>query len=251
MEQFRRRYRHVDYFLMDDVQLFSGKNSSQVEVFNTFNVLFDNKKHIILTSDRTPQDIEKLEDRIKTRFSSGLIAPIEPPDYEMCSVILLKKAENDNILLPEEVVNYIAGHIHTNVRELNGAYNKLVSNAILTKQEITLENTKELLRDIIPFDKKKELNMDFITDVVCQYYGISKSSVLSKSRPKKIVTPRQMAMYFCRQELNESYPNIRDFFKRKDHTTVMYACERVDEDLKTKPAIKEDYDKIKKILESR
>lgn len=93
--------------------------------------------------------------------------------------------------------------------------------------------------------------MDFITDVVCQYYGISKSSVLSKSRPKKIVTPRQMAMYFCRQELNESYPNIRDFFKRKDHTTVMYACERVDEDLKTKPAIKEDYDKIKKILESR
>ena len=251
MDKFRKRYRSVDYFLMDDVQLFSGKNSSQTEVFNTFNVLFDNKKHIILTSDRTPQDIEKLEDRIKTRFSSGLIAPIEPPDYEMCSVILLKKAEHDHIVLPEDVINYIAGHIHTNVRELNGAYNKLVSYAQFTQQKITLDMARTALKDVIPPDAKKELTMEFITDVVCEYYGVSKASVLSPGRPKKIVAARQMAMYFCRQELNESYPNIRDYFKRKDHTTVMYACNRVEKDLKSKPGIADDYQKIKKILASR
>jgi chromosomal replication initiator protein len=251
MDKFRRRYRFVDYFLMDDVQLFSGKNSSQTEIFNTFNVLFDNNKHIILTSDRTPQDIEKLEDRIKTRFSSGLIAPIEPPDYEMCSVILSKKAEADHIVLPEEIINYIAGHIHTNIRELNGAYNKLVSYCQFTGKHMDLETAKTALRDVIPLDQAEKMTMDTITDVVCEYYGVSKASVLSSGRPKKIVIPRQMAMYFCRSMLNESFASIRDFFKRKDHSTVVYACRRVENELKTKPDVKADYDKLKNILNKR
>ena len=162
-----------------------------------------------------------------------------------------EEAEHDHIMLPEDVINYIAGHIHTNVRELNGAYNKLVSYAQFTQQKITLDMARTALKDVIPPDAKKELTMEFITDVVCEYYGVSKASVLSPGRPKKIVAARQMAMYFCRQELNESYPNIRDYFKRKDHTTVMYACNRVEKDLKSKPGIADDYQKIKKILASR
>lgn len=248
MEQFRNRYRKVDYFLMDDVQLFSGKDSSQTEIFNTFNVLFDNNKHIILTSDRTPQDIEKLEDRIKTRFSSGLIAPIDPPDYEMCSVILSKKAEADKIRLPEDVINYIAGHIHTNVRELNGAYNKLVSYCQFTKKEIDMETARMALKDVIPMDGKKQLSMDIITDEVCKYYGVSKAGVFSSGRPKHLVLPRQMAMYFCRHLLNESYPNIRDFFKRKDHSTVLYACKRVEKEIKKGDDIAKAYNVLKERL---
>lgn len=231
MPKFRAKYRNLDFMLIDDVQFFGSRDSTKMEIFNTFNDLFDKKKHIIMTSDRTPSDIDKLEARLQTRFSSGLVVPISPPDYEICCIILQKRAEKLNMTLPKDVVDYIASHINTNVRELEGAFNKLVTFSHIKKAPITLEFTKEALKDQIPIDNNQELTVDFIIDTVCQYYGVKKDKLLGNGRPKKIVIPRQIAMYLCRTELNESYPALRDAFHRKDHSTVLYACERVEKDL--------------------
>ena len=220
-------------------------------IFNTFNDLFDKKKHIIMTSDRTPQDIDKLEDRLQTRFSSGLVAPISPPDYEICCIILQQRAEKLNITLPKDVVDYIASHINTNVRELEGAFNKLVTFSQIKKQTITLAFTKDALKDQIPLDNRQELTVDFIIDTVCQYYGVKKDKLLGRGRPQKIVIPRQIAMYLCRNELNESYPTLRDYFHRKDHSTVLYACERVEKDIERDPQTRASIEAIRKLLKQR
>ncbi len=252
MKKFRDKYRNLDFLLIDDVQFFGSRDATKMEIFNTFNDLFDKKKHIIMTSDRTPSDIDKLEARLQSRFSSGLIAPISPPDYEICCIILQKRAEKLNLTLPNDVIDYIASHIHTNVRELEGAFNKLVTFSQIKKQPITLDFTKEALKDQIPIDNNNELTVDFIIDTVCDYYGVKKDKLLGNGRPKKIVIPRQIAMYLCRNELNESYPTLRDAFKRKDHSTVLYACERVEKDLEAQdPQTKAAIDAIRKRLKAR
>lgn len=204
-----------------------------------------------MTSDRTPQDIDKLEDRLQTRFSSGLVAPISPPDYEICCIILQQRAEKLNITLPKDVVDYIASHINTNVRELEGAFNKLVTFSQIKKQTITLAFTKDALKDQIPLDNHQELTVDFIIDTVCQYYGVKKDKLLGRGRPQKIVIPRQIAMYLCRNELNESYPTLRDYFHRKDHSTVLYACERVEKDIDRDPQTRASIEAIRKLLKQR
>lgn len=251
MPKFREKYRNPDYLLIDDVQFFGSKNSSKMEIFNTFNTLFDNKKHIILTSDRTPSDIEELEDRIQTRFSSGLIVPISPPDYEICSIILEKRAEKEGINIPSEVINYIAEHINTNVRELDGAFNKLVTYAKVQKKEMTLEFAKETLKDQIPLEQNREITPEIIINTVCNKFNVKKENLLGKGRPKNIVIPRQIAMYLCRKELNLSFPILRDIFKRKDHSTILYACERVEKDIakdnETKRIIEELSNMLKNI----
>ena len=251
MPKFRTKYRNLDFLLIDDVQFFGSKDATKMEIFNTFNDLFDKKKHIIMTSDRTPADIDKLEDRLQTRFSSGLVAPISPPDYEICCIILQQRAEKLNLTLDKDVVDYIASHINTNVRELEGAFNKLVTFARIKKKPITLEFTKDALKDQIPLDGNQELTVDFIIDTVCQYYGVKKDKLLGKGRPQKIVIPRQMAMYICRKELNESFPSLRDHFKRKDHSTVLYACERVEKDIEKSPQTRAALEAIRKLLKQR
>lgn len=251
MPKFRAKYRNLDFLLIDDVQFFGSKDATKMEIFNTFNDLFDKKKHIIMTSDRTPQDIDKLEDRLQTRFSSGLVAPISPPDYEICCIILQQRAEKLNITLPKDVVDYIASHINTNVRELEGAFNKLVTFSQIKKQTITLAFTKDALKDQIPLDNRQELTVDFIIDTVCQYYGVKKDKLLGRGRPQKIVIPRQIAMYLCRNELNESYPTLRDYFHRKDHSTVLYACERVEKDIDRDPQTRASIEAIRKLLKQR
>ena len=251
MPKFRAKYRNLDFLLIDDVQFFGSKDATKMEIFNTFNDLFDKKKHIIMTSDRTPQDIDKLEDRLQTRFSSGLVAPISPPDYEICCIILQQRAEKLNITLPKDVVDYIASHINTNVRELEGAFNKLVTFSQIKKQTITLAFTKDALKDQIPLDNRQELTVDFIIDTVCQYYGVKKDKLLGRGRPQKIVIPRQIAMYLCRNELNESYPTLRDYFHRKDHSTVLYACERVEKDIERDPQTRASIEAIRKLLKQR
>ncbi len=251
MPKFRSKYRNLDFLLIDDVQFFGSKDATKMEIFNTFNDLFDKKKHIIMTSDRTPADIDKLEDRLQTRFSSGLVAPISPPDYEICCIILQQRAEKLGLTLEKEVVDYIASHINTNVRELEGAFNKLITFARIKKKPITLEFTKDALKDQIPLDGNQELTVDFIIDTVCQYYGVKKDKLLGKGRPQKIVIPRQMAMYICRKELNESFPSLRDYFKRKDHSTVLYACERVEKDLEKSPQTRAALEAIRKLLKQR
>lgn len=184
---FRQKYRNPDFLLIDDVQFFGSRDSTKMEIFNTFNELFDKKKNIIMTSDRTPSDIEKLEDRLQSRFSSGLVAPISPPDYEICSIILKNRAEKQGINLPDEVVDYIASHINTNVRELEGAFNSLVMIARIKEKPITLPFAMEALKDKIPLDGGNTLTVDIIIDKVCDRYGVTKEQVLSNARPKKYV----------------------------------------------------------------
>lgn len=251
MPKFRAKYRNLDFLLIDDVQFFGSRDSTKMEIFNTFNELFDKKKYIIMTSDRIPSDIEKLEDRLQSRFSSGLVAPISPPDYEICCIILQKRAEKMGITLPKDVVDYIASHINTNVRELEGAFNKLVTFSHIKKEPITLPFAREALKDQIPIESGQELTVDFIIDTVCKYYGVKKEKLLGNGRPKKIVIPRQIAMYLCRNELHESYPTLRDCFKRKDHSTVLYACERVENDIAKDPQTRASIEAIRKMLKSR
>lgn len=248
MPNFRQKYRTLDFLLIDDVQFFGSRESTKMEIFNTFNELFDKKSKIILTSDRTPADIEKLEDRLQSRFSSGLVAPILPPDYEICTIILQKQAEKRNISLPKDVIEYMAVHINTNVRELEGAFNKVVSYAQIMQKPLTLAVAKEALKDQIPIDDGPTLTVDIIIDEVCRYFGVRKDKLLGNGRPQKIVIPRQIAMYLCRTELNESYPTLRDAFRRKDHSTVLYACERVEKDLKNNPGTKAAVEAIRRKL---
>ena len=251
MPNFRQKYRTLDFLLIDDVQFFGSRESTKMEIFNTFNELFDKKSKIILTSDRTPADIEKLEDRLQSRFSSGLVAPILPPDYEICTIILQKQAEKRNINLPKDVIDYMAAHINTNVRELEGAFNKVMSYAQIMKKPLTLAVAKEALKDQIPIDDGPTLTVDIIIDEVCRYFGVRKDKLLGNGRPQKIVIPRQIAMYLCRTELNESYPTLRDAFHRKDHSTVLYACERVEKDLATNPQTKASVEAIRRKLRER
>lgn len=251
MPNFRQKYRTLDFLLIDDVQFFGSRESTKMEIFNTFNELFDKKSKIILTSDRTPADIEKLEDRLQSRFSSGLVAPILPPDYEICTIILQKQAEKRNISLPKDVIEYMAVHINTNVRELEGAFNKVVSYAQIMQKPLTLAVAKEALKDQIPIDDGPTLTVDIIIDEVCRYFGVRKDKLLGNGRPQKIVIPRQIAMYLCRTELNESYPTLRDAFRRKDHSTVLYACERVEKDLATNPQTKASVEAIRRKLRER
>lgn len=251
MAKFRQKYRNLDFLLIDDVQFFGSRESTKLEIFNTFNELFDKQSNIIMTSDRTPADIEKLEARLQSRFSSGLVAPISPPDYEICCVILNKRAQKMNINLPKDVVDYIAGHINTNIRELEGAFNKLVTFSHFKNAPITLDFTKEALKDLIPIDNEREITIDYIIDEVCKFYGVKKEILLANGRQKKIVIPRQIAMYLCRTELNESYPTLRDAFRRKDHSTVLYACERVQKDLVTDPQTKSAVESIRRLLRGK
>ncbi|MFQ9401673.1 MAG: chromosomal replication initiator protein DnaA [Dialister sp.] len=249
-KSFREKYRNLDYLLIDDIQFFGGKKSSSTtEIFNTFNTLFDNKKNIILTSDRTPSDIEELEDRLQTRFSSGLLAHISPPDYEICCAILNKRAEKEKINLPDDVVDYIASHINTSIRELEGAYNKLILFSRVRNIPITFEMAREALAEVIPLDNRHRITVPYIIDVVCDYYNVRKDKLLGNGRPKNIVVPRQIAMYLCRKILNESYPNLRDAFKRKDHSTVLYACERVEKDLQRDPSTVKTIELLKNKIE--
>ena len=250
MPKFREKYRTLDFLLIDDVQFFGSRDSTKMEIFNIFNELFDKKKQIIMTSDRTPSDIEKLEDRLQTRFSSGLVVPISPPDYEICCIILKKRAEKKGFHLPQDVVDYIASHINTNVRELEGAFNRVYNFSRIKKVPITLPFVKEALQDMIPIDNGDQITVDSIIDTVCKYYGVKKEQLLGNGRPKKIVIPRQIAMYLCRNELHESYPTLRDCFKRKDHSTVLYACERVQKDIDRDPQTRAAIEAIRKMIHS-
>ena len=232
MQEFREKYRTVDYLLIDDIQFFNGtKESSRMEIFNTFNAIADNDNYIITTSDRTPSDLKDFHERLITRFSSGMIAHISPPDFEICSIILQKKAERSHIDMPEEVISFIAGNVNSSVRELEGAFKQVVGYCQIKKVPLTLENARDALADIIKVDLYSHLSAETIIDTVCKYYNVKKEQVLGKSRPKNVVIPRQMAMYIAREELNDSFPALVKYFN-KDHSTIVHAYERVQKALK-------------------
>lgn len=232
MQEFREKYRTVDYLLIDDIQFFNGtKESSRMEIFNTFNAIADNDNYIITTSDRTPSDLKDFHERLITRFSSGMIAHISPPDFEICSIILQRKAERIHIDMPEEVISFIAGNINSSVRELEGAFKQVVGYCQIKNVPLTLENARDALADIIKVDLYSHLSAETIIDTVCKYYNVKKEQVLGKSRPKNVVIPRQMAMYIAREELNDSFPSLEKYFN-KDHSTIVHAYERVQKELK-------------------
>lgn len=232
MQEFREKYRTVDYLLIDDIQFFNGtKESSRMEIFNTFNAIADNDNYIITTSDRTPSDLKDFHERLITRFSSGMIAHISPPDFEICSIILQRKAERIHIDMPEEVISFIAENINSSVRELEGAFKQVVGYCQIKNVPLTLENARDALADIIKVDLYSHLSAETIIDTVCKYYNVKKEQVLGKSRPKNVVIPRQMAMYIAREELNDSFPSLEKYFN-KDHSTIIHAYERVQKELK-------------------
>lgn len=251
MQEFREKYRTVDYLLIDDIQFFNGtKESSRMEIFNTFNAIADNNNYIITTSDRTPSDLKDFHERLITRFSSGMIAHISPPDFEICSIILQKKAERSHIDMPEEVISFIAGNVNSSVRELEGAFKQVVGYCQIKKVPLTLENARDALADIIKVDLYSHLSAETIIDTVCKYYNVKKEQVLGKSRPKNVVIPRQMAMYIAREELNDSFPALVKYFN-KDHSTIVHAYERVQKALKNNDRTRKELKDILTLLKRK
>lgn len=247
-EAFREKYRkNVDVILIDDIQFIAGKESTQQELFHTFNELKDSNKQIILSSDRPPHEIPTLEDRLRTRFASGLIADIQSPDLETRIAILRKKAEADRIIVPGEILNYIATKIKSNIRELEGALIRVMAYGRLTDEEITLDLATEALKDLVAETKNRPLSIELIQEVVANYYNLSVDDLKSQRRTRNVALPRQIAMYLSRSLTSTSLPKIGEEFN-KDHTTVMHAYSKIKEATENDTVIKTTIDNITKKL---
>ncbi|MEI7993415.1 MAG: chromosomal replication initiator protein DnaA [Methylococcaceae bacterium] len=247
INSFKEYYRSIDVLLIDDIQFFAGKERSQEEFFHTFNTLLDKKRQIVLTCDKYPKEIIGLEDRLKSRFGCGLPVSIEPPDMETRAAILMKKAAQVNVELPQEVAFFIAKKIPFNVRDLEGALRRVIANAQFTGREITTEFTKEALHDLISL-KDKLINMENIQKTVAEYFKIRVADLSSKNRKQTITRPRQMAMCLARELTSHSFPEIGDAFGGRDHTTVMNACKKINELKQADHKIAEDYSNLLRTL---
>lgn len=249
IEEFKRFYRSVDALLIDDIQFFANKERSQEEFFHTFNALLEGNQQIILTSDRYPKEIEGVEDRLKSRFGWGLTIAIEPPELETRVAILMKKAQQSQIKLPEEVAFFIAKRLRSNVRELEGALNRVIANANFTGRPITIDFVKEALRDLLALQDKL-VTIDNIQRTVAEYYRIRVSDLLSKRRSRSVARPRQVAMALSKELTNHSLPEIGDAFGGRDHTTVLHACRKVKALRDESHEVKEDYQNLIRTLSS-
>ncbi len=230
MENFRNKYRNTDVLLIDDIQFLAGRDRNQEEFFHTFNTLHEAGKQIILSSDRPPKDIQPLEDRLRTRFEWGLIADISNPDYETRMAILQKKAQTDNIIIDNEILSNIATKINTNIRELEGALNKLVALSILKNMPFSIALSEEAIADVV-HNQNKVLSIEYIQDVVAKYFNISVADLKGSRRSSDVVFPRQIAMYLCKSVAQISYPKIGNAFGKRDHSTVMHACEKIESEI--------------------
>ena len=246
MTKFRDKYRTVDVLMIDDIQFIIGKESTQEEFFHTFNALQTQGKQIILTSDKPPKDMETLEERIRSRFEWGLMADIGIPDYETRMAILRKKAENDNFEINDEVLNYIANNIKSNVRELEGALNKLLAYNNLCKQTITMEIAQKELQNIITPDKPREITPQLIIEVVTEHFNISMDQMISRSRSSDIAKPRQIAMYLCKTMTDSSLDVIGSFLGGRDHSTIIHGIKKIGEEYEVNSNTRTLIDTIKK-----
>jgi chromosomal replication initiator protein len=222
MTKLREKYRTVDVLLLDDVQFIIGKESTQDEFFHTFNVLHKDGKQIILTSDKPPKDLETLEERLRTRMSWGLIADIQQPDYETRMAILQKNAEMKQIKIDKTVFDYIATNITSNIRELEGAFNKVLAYTKIDKQELNMDDIEKTLEDIIYNNEKQEVTPKLIINIVAEHYNVSAADITSKRKNSEFIQPRQVVMYLCRQLTDFSYDQIAKILGKKDHTTIIY-----------------------------
>ncbi len=249
IDQFKQYYRSVDALLIDDIQFFAKKERSQEEFFHTFNALLEGNRQIILTSDRYPKEIDGVEDRLKSRFGWGLTISIEPPELETRVAILMQKAQQSNIKLPEEVAFFIAKRLRSNVRELEGALNRVIANANFTGRPITIDFVKEALRDLLALHDKL-VTVENIQKTVAEYYKIRVSDILSKRRSRSVARPRQMAMALAKELTNHSLPEIGNAFGGKDHTTVLHACRKISALREESHDIKDDYQNLIRTLSS-
>ena len=246
-ETFRNKYRNIDVLLIDDIQFIAGKERIQEEFFHTFNALHESGKQIILSSDRPPKDIPLLEDRLKSRFEWGLIADISNPDYETRLAILRKKAQSDNIIIEDDILSNIATRIDSNIRELEGTLNKLIAKSSLTNSPITMEMAERAINDIVS-QQDKVISSEFIQETVAKYFNINAKELKGSKRSNDVAFPRQIAMYLCRTVAQMSLPQIGKDFGKRDHTTVMHACNKIDKEIKENQNTKLIVESVKNIL---
>lgn len=248
--EFRNKYRNIDVLLVDDIQFLAGKERTQEEFFHTFNTLHEADKQIIISSDRTPKEIPTLEDRLRSRFEWGLLADIQPPDLETREAILRKKAQIENHVIPDEVIRFIATKIKSNIRELEGALLRVVAYASLNQKEITLDLTKEALKEFFSGNRQHNITIPLIQKVVAKYYNLKVEDLKSKRRTQNVAFPRQIAMYLARELTEISLPVIGHEFGGRDHTTVMHACDKIKECIDRDVNIEDTVNKIVSILKT-
>ena len=227
MEAFRNKYRNIDCLLIDDIQFLRKKESTQEEFFHTFNALHDANKQIIISSDRKPKEIETLESRLRSRFEWGLTADVQAPDLETRMAILREKADREDIIIPNDVILFIASAIETNIREIEGAFTRVSAYASFNGGKITLEEARKALSELNNENNSNHISVEEIQKVVANYYKIKKEDFLAKKRTRNVAYPRQIAMYICRELTDYSLPRIGEFFGGRDHTTVIHACEKI------------------------
>lgn len=251
-EKFRQKYRNIDVLLIDDIQFIAGKERLQEEFFHTFNTLHESGKQIVLSSDRPPRDIPLLEDRLKSRFEWGLIADVSMADYETRLAILRKKKDEKHLIIDDEILSDIAAKIDSNIRELEGVFNKLVAQSSLTHTPITMEMAEKAINDIIR-QKASVISIEYIQEMICKYFNITIKDLKSSQRSNDIAFPRQIGMYLCRILTNESFPKIGEAFGKRDHTTVMHGYKKIEQEIKQNPEsnTKLIVDSVKKIILSK
>jgi len=246
-EVFRNKYRTIDVLLIDDIQFIAGKERVQEEFFHTFNALYEDKKQIIISSDKPPREIQFLEDRLKSRFEWGLLADISCPDYETRLAILRKKAQEEKILVDDHILANIANKVDSNIRELEGVFNKIIATASLTHMPITIELAENTINEF-KAASEKVLSSDFVKETVAKYFNINKDDLASNKRSNEIAFPRQIAMYLCREVANMSYPKIGEDFGNRDHSTVMHACKKIEKEVKDKNNTRLIVESVKNII---
>ncbi len=247
MNEFKTAYRSLDALLIDDIQFFAGKERSQEEFFHTFNALLEGQHQVILSCDRYPKEVEGLEERLKSRFGWGLTVAVEPPELETSVAILISKSRQFGMPLPEEVAFFIAKRIRSNVRELEGALRRVIANARFTGHPITLEFTKEALKDLLSLQAKL-VTIENIQKTVADYYKVRVAELLSKRRSRSVARPRQVAMALAKELTSQSLPEIGDAFGGRDHTTVLHACKRIKELRDIDIRMSEDYSNLLRTL---
>ena len=246
-EIFRSKYRNIDVLLIDDIQFIAGKERVQEEFFHTFNALHESGKQIILSSDKPPRDIQFLEDRLKSRFEWGLLADISCPDYETRLAILRKKAQDENVIIDDYILSNIANKIDSNIRELEGVFNKIVARASLTHSPITIELAENIINEF-KSESEKVISSDFIQETVSKYFNIDKKDLIGNKRSNDIAFPRQIAMYLCRDVANMSFPKIGEDFGNRDHSTVMHGCRKIEKEIKENSNTKLIVESVKNII---
>ena len=246
MSKIREKYRTVDVLLIDDIQFIIGKESTQEEFFHTFNTLHADGKQIVLTSDRPPKELETLEERFRSRFEWGLVADIQPPDYETRLAILIKNAESCNKEIDSEVLEYIAANIKSNIRELEGAFNKIIAFSKLNNLDINLTHAEEALKDIIYPDEMREVTPSLIINAVAEHFGITPDDIMSRKRNSELVQARQIVMYLCRDLTDASLSGIAKLLGKKDHTTVIHGVNKITDEIVNNEELKNKIEVIKK-----